>query len=155
MPKRPSDATTFDELASAMRELVPRLRADVNKVSQEVAKRLVFRLINETPVDTSAALSNWQLRVSRVTGAVLPPYNAGSKGSTAGTSSTAAYAAAVGAVTAKKPTQHVINIFNNIPHIDELNAGKSKQASAGFVQNIVATSDADAKVQLRTLLDGY
>jgi len=75
-------ASTLGGLASALSEAARTLPTDLNKITQDVAKYATQRLIYETPVDTSQALSNWQVGLSVGSTLQLPAYFIGDSGST-------------------------------------------------------------------------
>ena len=64
--KQIKNAKTLGALARALRDAARDLPSDVNKIKQDTAKYAARRLVYETPVDTSLALSNWQVGLSVV-----------------------------------------------------------------------------------------
>lgn len=105
---------------------------------------IVRALVNSTPVDTSAALSNW--RVGTSAGGAVPPYYSGLAGSTQGASAAAAIAAADAAIAAAKGANKLV-IFNSIGYIRFLNEGSSAQAPAGFIEAGILRGKLAAKAQ--------
>lgn len=90
-------------------------------------------LVFKTPVDSSEALSNWQVRLNSPADNRIDPYFPGEKGSTQRSSAQAAIEAAK-AVLAGKKAGDVVYISNVLPYIGRLNDGYSGQAPAGFVE---------------------
>lgn len=112
-------------------------KKQVNRMANEMAKdkavKVAARLILGTPVDTSAAESNWQVSVGFPKTRDLPPYFPGFARSTAVQSAIAAIEEAKRSVAKKKPGQ-LVYIVNNSEYIQYLNEGRSPQAPAGFIE---------------------
>ncbi|WLJ71046.1 hypothetical protein [Sphingomonas phage Kimi] len=114
-----------------------RKRADVIETSaSEIAvagtKAMLEELVYVTPVDTSQALSNWQVNLGNPAPDELPPYYAGSRGSTAGASSRQAIEEGFRELTYKKPGQPIF-LSNLVDYIKKLDEGSSSQFPGGFV----------------------
>lgn len=120
-------------LADRMEALAAKISAETSKTAVNVATAILRELVYVTPVDTSAALSNWQVGIGEPPRSELPPYYPGSKGSTRGSSAQAAFSEGVAEMARKKPGEKIY-ISNNSPYIRELNDGSSRQAPAGFVE---------------------
>lgn len=125
---------------------------NVKQAASEAAKKLALialeRLVNETPVDTSTALSNWQISVGIPATSFIDAYVPGYLGYTASASIRQAIAVGKANLETKKPGQ-TIYLTNNTPYIRDLNSGSSKQAPAGFVEAtmlVVRTTKLDFKV---------
>lgn len=127
------------------------VKRGANKLAQEVATEVVTDLIEVTPVDTSNALSNWQVRLGNATRATIEPYFPGIFGSTHGQSTNAATLAALAVIQGKKPGKPLY-ISNNVDYIEKLNAGSSRQAPAGFVQ--ISILKGRRKLRSSTILGG-
>lgn len=97
------------------------------------AQQIVIELANDTPVDTSEALSNWQVQIGAPVATDIPPWMPGIQGSTFVYSRNATIAAAKRNLAGKKPGQSIF-ISNLAAHIIELNQGSSRQAPAGFIE---------------------
>lgn len=135
----------FEDFAKDMFDLSGSLPNSVNSTKKTIALALASELISRTPVDTSQALSNWQVSVGSVNDNFLPPYHAGKSGSTYQQSSLAANQAAMDALSSYQGGD--INIFNNAPYIVRLDQGYSSQAPAGFLNaSLQAISNMQIKV---------
>lgn len=152
--KRVRNATTLNELASACFSAAASIERDINNIVIAASKELSFQLIYKTPVDTSTALSNWQV------GLVIPElfprsaYFYGDEGSTASMSRSAAYAAARAILDTKRAGTRIY-ISNNADYIVELNNGKSpQQPSPHWVEKIVAKARTDLLLELGRYLNG-
>lgn len=153
--KQIREAKSLGELALACRRTESALEKDVNGIKHEIAKKLVFRLIYETPVDTSQALSNWQVSLVFPTSLSRKAYKEGEAGSTKDASAARAYMAAQKLIKQSKPRIDVI-ATNNLPYIHKLNAGGSKQQpSAFYIERIVAQVNNEAQKKLKEYLNGY
>lgn len=107
-----------------------------NNAAIQVAMTIVTRLANITPVDTSRAISNWQVTIGQPSNFSLFPYYPGNFGSTEHASAQATIDAARQVLVGKRPGQTIF-IVNNLDYIQRLNEGSSKQAPAGFVEQAV------------------
>lgn len=120
-------AAQFDELADSLPQAVT-----VN-VSVQCVEIILTDLLQVTPVDTSKALSNWQVTLNAPATESIPAWYPGENGSTAVVSREAALQAAKIVLEAKKAGEAVY-ITNCLPYIDALNSGSSTQEPAGFVE---------------------
>lgn len=138
---------TLSDLATAMRDLA--VRSDF--VASEIAATAVIigltDLVNVTPVDTGAALSNWRVSLNAPLQEIIPPYAPSQRGRMISGSWThtidpsvtreanipPTLEAARTILIEKKPGD-AIHLQNWLPYIAKLNNGSSKQAPAGFVE---------------------
>ena len=127
-------------MAGTLADLAIRLNARATEIEQvasatavNVALAVVKDLTEVTPVDTSKALSNWITTLDNPATTNIDPYSVGKAGSTQAASAAEALAQATQALQSKRPGQ-VIYITNNLPYIQRLNEGYSKQQPAGFVE---------------------
>jgi hypothetical protein len=153
MLKGLSSATTLSELSAACNLAARQLAPALNKVKQATAKSLLLELIYTTPVDTSQARSNWLVGKGTPSYTFIPAHVAGFAGSTAGQSSAIAYANGVSIINTVKPRE-TIYLTNSAPYIEELNADKSSQVEAGYVEKIINKHAAEAPEQLRRAIYG-
>lgn len=122
------------DLANDFDALALTLPAEVtNNVSVECVEIILVDLLQVTPVDTSKALSNWQVTLDTAATETIDAYYPGKQGSSAAVSREAALAAAKQVLQLKKPGQ-VVYITNCLPYIQRLNEGWSAQEPAGFVE---------------------
>lgn len=121
------------EFAHRMTERAEASSSVGNDLAKKVALAIVRELVISTPVDTSKALSNWQVSLNTRPAGSLPPYAYGNRGSTQEISAVDAIRVAELILKNKKPGD-VIHITNNLPYIRRLNEGSSTQAPAGFVE---------------------
>lgn len=96
------------------------------KISLEALTALVLR----TPVDTGRARGNWQVAVNKtfINGEVEVLDRGGSATISTGASK----------IAGQKAFEPVV-IQNNLPYIERLNDGYSKQAPAGYVEGALAS----------------
>lgn len=114
-------------LAARMDALATRIAEDSNQRAVNAAEAILKDLVFvATPVDTSTALSNWQVGLGAPDAQYRFPFFAGEKGSTRGQSAQAAYAEGVKKLQAKKPGE-TIYISNATPYIKQLDEGSSAQ----------------------------
>lgn len=123
----------LNDLANRMRELPGILASESSRCAVEATTVVHHQLTHVTPVDTSQALSNWDISIGTLNGEFHEPYFPGNKGSTKLASEKAANTEAVFRLKEKKPGQAIF-ISNGANYIDRLNNGSSKQEPAGFVE---------------------
>lgn len=127
---------TLATLAKKLRRNAKELPDRVNELAQEVASAMVKDLVNVTPVDTSKALSNWQVQIGSPITGHIPAHVLGKRGSTQTASASAAIAAALVGIRAKKPGEPLY-ISNATPYIKYLDEGSSSQFAGGFKERAV------------------
>lgn len=119
-----------------MSKSLQRRAARVSEVSNEAKKRKVLAalryLVDITPVDTSKALSNWQVSVGTRPMAHRQALFPGVHGSTQVQSADTAYLLGVEALKESKAGWPVY-LSNLAPYIKRLNEGSSRQHPGGFV----------------------
>lgn len=107
--------------------------AAIEKTAERVIKRVGFaiqgELIRATPVDTGWARANWLVSIGR------PPE--GPVGSREAVNA-GAQAAGQGRLLVYNVSQGDVWIGNNVPYIQKLNEGHSKQAPANFVERAIS-----------------
>jgi hypothetical protein len=120
------------DLANSLEKRAKEIDKRVNIIAIKVAMNLLENLVWRTPVDTSRALSNWQVSFDTPNLASIEPYVPGYLGYTQQASASEAINVGNMILKQKKPGQ-VIYISNAVPYIGDLNRGSSKQAPAGIV----------------------
>lgn len=123
---------TFDLLAPAIRKLRKDIPERVAEATNEVAIVFLESVIRFTPVDTTKALSNWQVSLNEATEGVIGARVPGVAGSTKAAS--AAEAVAAGRRELRNRRVGIeIHISNNAPYIDLLNDGSISEQPGNFV----------------------
>jgi hypothetical protein len=115
---------TFGSLAAKLEKLAP-LAGGGDATVQKVAAAVLKDLVYATPVDTSKALSNWQVSVGVPPSADIPAYSVGKKGSTRNVSASQAIAAGLSAIASRKAGQSLF-ISNLTPYIKKLDNGNGQ-----------------------------
>jgi len=124
---------TLNDLANSLDEKTKEVKQVASDAAKKVALMALTRLVETTPVDTSTALSNWQISIGYPATSFIDAYAPGYLGYTASASARQAISVGKQNLEAKKPGQ-TIYLSNNAPYIRDLNSGSSKQAPAGFVE---------------------
>jgi len=124
---------TLADLAQRMDKVAASLTIEGSRCAIEVAMVVVRDLAYKTPVDTSAALSNWQGSLNAPILSEIEPHLPGSKGSTKIRSANATIESMKDVLNNKKPGETIF-IANSVPYIGKLNQGSSRQEPAGFVE---------------------
>lgn len=129
-------AKTLKGLAGRMERLKKQIPKESGRLARETAIAVIVDLLAHTPVDTSLALSNWQLHLNTPIMTAIQAYAKGKFGSTAHTSYNAALAEALRELKSHK-SGDTIWIINLIRYIVYLNQGHSSQEPAQFVERAV------------------
>ena len=127
-------ATLFD-LAYRMTAASKSIETKTNEVAKKVATGIAEYLATATPVDTSNAISNWQVGLGSPVRNEIGPHYPGRSGSTYAPSSKQTILEAVAEIDKKQPGQAVY-ISNNVDYIEDLNRGASPQADPGFATEV-------------------
>lgn len=144
--------TTLLGLQGVLNRHVERVKRDTNKVTKEVARTVLKSLTEKTPVDTSQAISNWQVGIMAPIIQTKGPILVGSRGSTYVPSSHQAYVIG-NSVLMLRHFGEPIFISNHLDYIEDLNVGNVRYRSGQLNPNTYFVEDAiDAgKVKLASL----
>jgi len=123
---------SLSHLAASMRRKAEQVPEIGNRLSIAGTRAMLRELVEITPVDTSEAISNWQVGVGVAPPTPLPPHVFGRRGSSRGASSTRSIDEGEAALAMKKPGQRVY-LSNTAAHIVDLDRGSSTQFAGGFV----------------------
>lgn len=123
-------------MASNLRKRADVIPVQANELKKKVVRTIVNDLAHVTPVDTTEAISNWQLGIGTRPESEIAPHFPGKHGSTFAASSSETIAIAERELTAAKPGQPVYT-SNVLRYIGFLNDGSSAQEPAGFVERAV------------------
>jgi hypothetical protein len=125
------------DLAKKLEKMSAELEENVTKLSNKVALTLVRELASRTPVDTSQALSNWQVSLNEPISESekISPWYHGQAGSTQAQSIRATVNESKRIIERRKPGDSIY-ISNVLPYIKRLDEGHSQtQAPNGFVDS--------------------
>lgn len=151
---------TFHNRTDAIGEA---LEKDINQLVTDIVSTIAGEVAKRTPVDTALARSNWVTSVGRPATGILFPYRAFPSRWRASTRSgkigkggkfterintNSVIEQARVAMISRKPDQDVF-LVNNVDYLTHLNAGKSPQSPAGFVQAGVAAGRTKAIRQFK------
>ena len=125
-------ARNLNDLANSLEQRAKGYEKRASDLAVKVASELLNNLLWRTPVDTSTALSNWQVSFDAPLGSFIQAYVPGYLGYTAAASITEANSVGNAVLARKKPGQ-AIYISNNTPYIRDLENGSSKQAPQGIL----------------------
>lgn len=137
---------TPKQVASNIKAMSVNVKFNGMTYAKEISKAAISELVKATPVDTSAALSNWQAGINTRPTQELPAYVVGKKGSTRAASAKATRAANYSKIDLAKLGDWIY-VRSTSPYMGKLNNGYSPQASPGFVRQ--AVRDAIARVGAR------
>lgn len=139
---------TLANFASRLEKRIQPLAEVGNARAKAAALAILQDLLIVTPVDTSRAVSNWQIGVGNRPASEISPYFIGKKGSTAKQSASEAYAIGRAKI-ATKSVGEILYISNLTDYIVKLNRGTSAQAPAGFVERAIIVGKQAAKDNVR------
>lgn len=142
------------DLAKRMDKLADSLPAIANDIVKAYVPHLALELIDNTPVDTSAALSNWQVGLGQPVREFIDAHTPGEFGTTRIQSGRQAYQLAKFAADLGKPGQ-AYWLSNNAPYIIDLNNGTSKQAPVMFIQKTIAYTIKDIQPIAKRVINDY
>jgi hypothetical protein len=131
---------SLNDLANRMDKLASDISGETNAVSKEVGIAVLKQLVLNTPVDTSFAVSNWQVGIGSKVSGYRPAFSKGAKGSTRAISAGAAIRDGIDKIKAKQPGETIF-ISNTAPYIGDLDKGSSRQFSGNFRQLAKFTAD--------------
>lgn len=127
---------TLLDLASRMDKLAASLKLEASRCAIETALIIHHNLTLVNPVDTSTALSNWDIFIGSYETNPHEPYYMGKRGSTKLASMHFANKEALGILQTKLPGEPIF-IVNSLDYIQKLNDGSSSQEPAGFVERSI------------------
>lgn len=121
-----------------MASLGAQVAAEADRTVRMAALAADQAVVLATPVDKGRARSNWLVELDAPARTTIEPYAPGEAGSTGGANATAALAQGQATIALYNGDRNTaIAISNNLPYIEPLNNGSSRQAPAGFVQKAV------------------
>ena len=140
-----NDLQEFSEFIDATSE---KLVDNLDKLMRETALTIGTTVSSATPVDTGLARVSWTAEVDEEDRSFIgKPVGASGQGQTNG-----GRAAGIAIQRIKENISDFdilknkeINISNNVNYIDDLNAGKSPQAEANFIESAIQTAVNEVK----------
>lgn len=124
---------TLERLKRDFENLLPKIEKAANDKAKEFAVTFVEIVTNQSRVDTSKLISNFQVFVGSASDIVIEAHVPGKLGSTRSLSRSVAISNAKTAVAGKLPGQ-VIEIVNNAPYlIESIDIGPSFQIAESTV----------------------
>lgn len=113
------------------------IKKRVNRFKINFAKTILLLLVERTPVDTSKALSNWIVGLSKKKDHKIEAHRIGVNGSTQSISAGVTMSLG-GAIIQRAKVGEIVYITNNVDYIELLNMGYSTQAERHYIQRCVA-----------------
>lgn len=115
-----------------MRNRAEALPGLANTVAIEATEATLRDLVAVTPVDTSEAISNWQVGINQRPPAQIPPHTMGRRGSSRAASMAESISLGEAELAAKQPGETIF-LSNTAKHIVDLDRGTSAQFAGGFI----------------------
>ena len=135
---------SFQRFDADMKKAAGIANIEVSKFVKKVSFDLFTKIVRKTPVDTGRARSGWNIAVNAIDTSVPPK----STDLTKGEATTAALSKLSGAIILTPYS--IVWISNNLPYIEVLEEGSSKQAPQGMV----AVSIEEVKTGIANILNG-
>jgi hypothetical protein len=130
--------SSFSSLASYLFGVASGLGPIINEVKKAVATAVLDPVVRGTPVDTGKARSNWIVSLGTPVLDIISPYSPGSHLGIAETGNAdAAIAQGLDVISSSQSADETIVIQNNVPYIQPLDDGHSRQAPAMFVESAI------------------
>lgn len=136
----------IERLATVIKAFRVKLPKQVALLTNDVAQTVIYIAAAHTPVDTTKAISNWQVGLGNAPNTELAARVPGNRGST--------YSASLAQVHAEARERLVnrtvgteIHIVNNAPYIESLNDGTISQQPGSFVQKAIFAGKRKVKTQ--------
>lgn len=146
---------TFADFSKSMQIRSRAVSENADRLVRRIALVADQAIVSATPVDTGRARSNWILSLDTPVLSAREAYAAGEGASTEAANTLAATEQAVHAVAPYNGDTHSsVHITNNLPYIDRLNNGWSRQAPAGFVEEALAATAAAFDGMVISVQDG-
>jgi len=137
--------TTFKALGVSIKRHAGDIGANALAAQVRIAKQLAYNLISRTPADTGKARSNWIAKRNTPPSGTRRTFAPGHLlGIGEQANLAAAYYSAAAVFDAAGPEDRLY-LKNNLPYINRLNAGHSKQAPIGFVEAEMLKAEAELK----------
>ncbi len=127
-----SGITNMGEIAKSLADAKRKAIAHAERVNRNLANAVLQGVVEGTPEDTSVTVGDWQVGLNTVPQGTLDSADPGGAGALARGQSQIATAKLGG----------TINIVNNQPHIDGLNAGNAVTKPAGWVERSIDAAKA-------------
>lgn len=128
----------LEDFAKRMNRIAVQVESNVEQAVRDCAKAVTKSVVENTPVDTGRARSNWVVQLDAPFSGQLPAHVPGASGSSAEANSLAAIDRGLAVIDRYYVERNnSIHITNNLPYIGALNDGHSKQAPADFVRTAV------------------
>jgi len=154
---------SLHDLSRRFNKLAQKVDPVINQIVEDITYATVAHIARATPIDVGTARSNWivsYISESAETRPAFfaypsrwkPPYGAG--GSFGEGRNTAGATWSVPTALRGRRTGQAVYITNNLPYIERLNSGWSKQAPAGFVDRAIAAAQAQVETELEETLGG-
>jgi HK97 gp10 family phage protein len=123
----------LNDLANKLNNMTKQIEKETSNKAVDFALDLLDELAESTPVDTSKAVSNWQVSIITPETREIDAHILGRKGSSKDMSIEIVRMEAKNTLSAKIAGDSIF-ITNNADYIADLNNGTSIQAPAGFIE---------------------
>ena len=140
---------TLAGLGSRLQKRVKALEAKASRAGQAATLAVLEHLTDETPADTSKAVSNWRVGLGFPSTIVIEPHVPGHFGFTHLRSERIANAIGKAIIRLKKPGEKLF-VSNNVDYIRPLDAGTASPKNRNFVRPAVTRGRMAARRVLRS-----
>lgn len=145
----------FSGFSASIRARAGFVRENADRLTRKIAMVADQAIVSATPVDTGRARSNWIVTLDGPAVGVRDAYFEGLGGATASANVQAAIEQGLRVTSQYNGDTHrEIHITNNLPYIERLNDGWSRQAPAAFVQEALHATAAAFNGMTLAVKDG-
>lgn len=130
-------AKRLDQLGSELRKELRVIQKKIDFIVKDVANTVLESLVDNTPVDTSQALSNWIVTIDGPGFGTRAAFVLGKGGSSKAASASQTVSVGKAVIGLKRPGESIF-ITNNLDYIEQLNAGTISAQPGQFVEKAVA-----------------
>jgi hypothetical protein len=143
--------STLQGLARRMRSLPKEIKNEVNEIAKQTAEVVLETLVIAMPVDTSQAVSNWQIGLGSPNTNTIGPHYPGKGGRTRNQSSAQTMSIGRILISSKRPGVK-LHITNAVDYIEKIDASGGSSmpgfSSKGINAGVQFAASAKLKIKL-------
>jgi hypothetical protein len=129
--------TTMRGFSNRIKEIATGVEKNTDVMMRKTVITVASAVALRTPVATGRARANWRTNIGGPLTSQVTTFPAGTNGSTGAAAAGQAINDATTKMAGYSKSGVPIYISNNLPYIDRLNKGHSKQAPAAFIESAI------------------
>lgn len=123
----------FSQMPTVVNMVAQGMQAGMDAAVKSIVEAGIETIADQTPVDTTRAVSNWQTTIGSPASGEVPPVVPGSKGGTGASAARSAVKARARAAVSGLKGAKSVYITNVVPYIGVLEYGDAKHRPSGMV----------------------